>query len=496
MKLFKHRALVTETNKAMIMRLYVRLNRLFCLLGQRMGRMPRDSSLLFERRSFYGLLSLSLVTLLPTLLLLGVIFGKELNRVVLSRLHVPIAGNQWKTLYLPADTGDSGQALDYADPAVPQLWQSPTDRDQPEHIKRVSEIKNGVLWIGKTFTEQELARAYFNQANILFLGKILGRYHVYLDGEQIVAGSYTWLNGPLFIPISTRRLEAGTPLHLAIELINDVGAVQPDLLGQEYGEGFTTSAWASELTQKILWNNHSGPLLFSLLYLSLGAFFLIAWFGGSRKQEYAFFAAYLFLQALMQMNSLDSVRSLRSTLFWSQLNLGLLVGEGTLALLLGLSFARVKRSWILPLVVISIIAGFVPFMLRAPSYASIAFWEAQIFRWFIPIAYFRGGFSCLIQWHWLGRWKRDGSLEKRQALLLKMGLGLPLIASLAFVESWFLTPNDFNLSYFKLLHVSVLLMIYVGANLQERRRYYTSFQRPLKQYARPSEKVGEPGKAA
>lgn len=475
----------------MLLRIYVRINRLFCKLGKHMGRRPRDSSELFERRSFFGLLSLSLLTLLPTLFLLGLIFGKELGRSATAKLHVPIAGNQWKTLYITPDTNPDKatsaepQSIDYADPSVPNLWQSTTDRDQPEHIKRLSESKNGVLWIGKTFTEQELARAYFNQANILFLGKILGRYHVYLDGEQIVSGNYTWQNGPLFIPISMRRLESGLPLHLAIEVINDVGAAHPDLLGQEYGEGFTTSAWASELTQKILWNNHSGPLLFSLVYLSIGSFFLIAWFSGSRKQEYAFFAAYVFLQALMQMNSLDSVRALRSTLFWNELNLGLLVGEGTLALLLGLSFSRVRRSWMGPLVVVSIIVGALPFILRTPSYTTVAFWESQIFRWFIPVAYIRGGFSCLIQWHWLRRWKRDGSLALRQGVLLKMGAGLCLVGILAFVESWFMTPTDFNLSYFKLTHVGILLSIYISSNLQERRRFYHSLKGPAKQHAVP-----------
>jgi hypothetical protein len=466
----------------MLLRFYVRINRFFCQLGKHMGRRPRDSSELFDRRSFFGLLSLSLLTLLPTLFLFGMIFGKELGRASLARLHVPIAGNQWKTLYLTPQA----LAVDYSDPTLPILWESPTDRDQPEHFKRLQEIKNGVLWIGKIFTEQELAKAYFNQANILFLGKILGRYHVYLDGEQIVSGNYTWLNGPLFIPISMKRLESGQPMHLAIEVINDEGLVHPDLLGQEYGEGFTTSSWASELTQKILWNNHSGPFLFSLVYLSIGSFFLIAWFSGSRKQEYAFFAAYVFLQALMQMDSLDSVRSLRSTLFWNQLNLGLLVGEGTLALLLGLSFARVRRSWITPLVITSIVVGFLPFLLRSPSYVAVAFWEAQIFRWFIPLAYLRGGVSCLIQWHYLRRWRRDGSLILRQNTLLKMGLALSLIGTLAFAESWFLTPNDFNLSYFKLIHVGILLSIYIGSNLQERRRFYHSFKGSRKQHEQPA----------
>jgi hypothetical protein len=276
------------------------------------------------------------------------------------------------------------------------------------------------------------------------------------------------------------RLQQAEPLSVAIEISSDASANRPDLIGGSQGEGFVTPEVADKLIQSQQWQSEIMPLICATVFAVLGVFFLVGWMTQRKKQEYAYFAAFSFLQAVGQFSAVDWMQQLLGATFLSELKVVLLIWEGSLAMLLGLALARTRASWMVMAVSTAVLATSA--FLLAPwislPLATLAKWEKYLFQVFVPLAYARGAIACLIQWNVLSQrrefasWGHEMShrIAQRRRDLGILGLGFMTVGALYAVQAMFFSSADAWMRMFRLSHLVLLMGCYGAGWMRNRLR--------------------------
>lgn len=416
----------------MLKRLWVYLRKNLLALGQNMGRkeLPRLNR---------GLLALCLLMLLPTL--------------------VCVAASVWR----------ERKATQAAHILVPVQMQGEKDR-----------TLDTVYWLKARLSEQDLARAYYLQANVLYLGSLQGRYRVYVDGDLLTWGASSESTHPATVSLPFSRLQEGQPLDVSIEMSQIDPSVKSDAVVGKSGKGFVTPEIADDLLQAHHWEAEIEPLMSATAFGILGALFFFGWLTQRRKQEYAYFAAFAFLQTGMHVCEVDFVQQMIGSHWMSLARLSFLLWEGSLAMLLGFALARTRASWMIVAVAITAFASCVPFAsdLLSISIGNLASWQRYLFKVFVPLAYCRGAFACLIQWNVLSQRRVLASMEqimglrmsKRKRDLRRLGLGLLFVGALYAIQALFYSTTDGAMGLFRLSHFFILLVCYGAGVFEDRLR--------------------------
>jgi hypothetical protein len=327
-------------------------------------------------------------------------------------------------------------------------------------------------------SEQELTHAYYLQANILYLGQITGRFCVYLDGDLLSWGNASGRPRPVMLAVPMSRLQQAEPLCVAMEISSEASAVSPDRLGGAQGEGFVTSDIAEKLIQSQQWQSELMPLICATIFTVLGAFFFTGWLTQRQKQEYAYFAAFSFLQAVGQFCAVDFVQQFAGTALLSELKVVLLVWEGSLAMLLGLALARTRASWMAMAVSFAVLVTSA--LLLAPwislPLATLAKWEKYLFQVFVPLAYARGAMACWIQWNVLFQQQELATLapgirlrvNQRRQDLARLSFGFLIVGALYAIQAALFSSADAWMGVFRLTHFVVLIACYGSGWMQNR----------------------------
>jgi hypothetical protein len=401
-----------------------------------------------------SLLWLCLLMMLPTLACVSASLWRERKTAQAAHILVPVQDHHWK-------------------------------KDLPEDDLKTNET---VFRLSTRFSEQDLARAYYMHANVLYLGQIQGRYQVYADGQLTTWGSSSESTHPVTISIPLGRLQAGEPLSIAIEVSQTEPSLKADALGGKTGEGFVTPEIADDLIQARQWENELEPLICATAFGVLGSLFFFGWMTQRRKQEYAFFATFAFLQSWMHVCEIDFVRQMIGIHWMSLGRVSFLLWEGTLAMLLGFSLARTRSSWMIAVVSMTATLSLIPFAASWMPFSigSLASWQKYLFKAFVPLAYARGGLACLIQWNVLSQRRLMSRLmprmQRRKRDLRRMGLALIFIGALYAVQAVFYSSIDGAMSLFRLSHFLIVLACY-GVGVMEER--FQSSQERVTETAQP-----------
>jgi len=403
----------------MVKRLWVYVRKSLLLLGSVMGRkaqLPYGS----HRAWLTGLSSL---LILPTLACIAMSGWQEWKTIHSARILVPLRTQDWKL----AGRAPSSEGL-------------------------ASEGLQDPVRLTTRLDEQQLARAYYTQANVLYLGEIPGRYRVFLDGDLTSWGNSSESAHSVSIPISMKRLEEGRPLDLVIELTKKM---------EKSSQGLITPEMADRLIQARHWKNELEPFFCATVFGVLGCLFLMGWLIQRRKQELAYFAAFAFLQALMHLCRIDFVERALGYRLATQAHTVFLLWEGSLAMLLGFSLARTRGSWMGATIGATLLASLALFVLAAAS------WQKYLFQIFIPLAYARGALACLIQWNVLSQRKMlaTGNVASagRREDLRRLGVGLLVIGASHALQAMFFGPSGL----FRLAEFVILLSCYAAGMITE-----------------------------
>jgi hypothetical protein len=426
----------------MVKRLWVYFRKSLLIAGEVMGRKshrPQKPS-----RLGLGLLGLCLLILAPMLVCTGIALWHEWRWTENATISVPIQAHQWKS-YWPASSFQVGE-------------------------QSIASTYSNSTFLVTELSEQALAHAYYLQANVLYLGPIHGRFRVYLDGDLTSWASALGQTRPVTLTVPLKRLQQAEPLSVAIEISSDTSAFKRDRLDKKRGEGLVTPEVADKLIQANLWERKLIPLICATVFGVLGILFFTGWLIQRRKQEYAYFAAFSFLQAVGQICAIDFMQQVLGSSFLSELGVVLLVWEGSLAMLLGLALARTRASWMVMAICATFLATSV--LLLAPwislPAATLAKWELYLFKGFVPLAYARGALACFIQWNVLSHRRAFVSLgfEKsvramqRRRDLRRLTLGFFGVSILYFFQSEFVSNADPRMGVFRLTHFVLLITCY------------------------------------
>lgn len=432
-------------------RLWVHFRQSLLALGQIMGRRSVISKVPSQTNT--SLLGLCLLMLLPTLACVSASLWRERKAAQAAHILVPIQDQHWNE--------------------VPP-------EDDLNAVEKVFKLTT-------RFSEQDLARAYYMHANVLYLGQIQGRYRVYVDGELTTWGSSSEATHPVTISFPVGRLQAGEPLSIVIEVSRTQQDLKADVHGRKAGEGFVTPEIADDLIQARQWETELEPLICATAFGVLGSLFFFGWVTQRRKQEYAYFAAFAFLQSWMHVCGIDFVQQMIGVHWMSLGRLSFLVWEGTLAMLLGFALARTRSSWMIAVVAITTALSLIPFAASWMPFSigSLASWQKYLFKAFVPLAYARGGVACLIQWNVLSQHRHRQMIAsnypvtdtrvipcimRRSRDLRRMGLALILIGALFALQATLYSMSDGAMGLFRLSHFLILLACYGVGEIEERRQ--------------------------
>ncbi|MFL5812345.1 MAG: hypothetical protein ACJ763_02110 [Bdellovibrionia bacterium] len=235
-----------------------------------------------------------------------------------------------------------------------------------------------------------------------------------------------------------------------------------------------------QLSQSQQWQSELMPLLCAMIFAVLGVFFLAGWMTQRKKQEYAYFAAFSFLQGVGQFCAVDWMQQLLGASFLSELRVVLLVWEGSLAMLLGLALARTRASWMAMAVFTTVLVT--SMLLLAPwislPKATLANWEKYLFQVFVPLAYARGAAACLIQWNVLSQRRAFANLGQEMSLRIAqrrrelgtLGFGFLTVGALYAAQALFFSSADAWMRVFRLSHLVLLIACYGAGWMQNRLR--------------------------
>ncbi|MBI3558731.1 MAG: hypothetical protein HY074_20885 [Deltaproteobacteria bacterium] len=383
---------------------------------------------------FYGALFVLAVSLMPFML-------NQVFRSGGDMVEVPVALTEWHALYeesapCPLDARASTKANVgcFANPANPALWTSPHSRAQQKHRTEAFRRRYKELWIGVTIPGTVLQQAAARLANQFVLGWVRGTYKIWVDGDYLIGGKWSD-NEPLVLPTSMGRLQAGRPLHIAIQIINDAGIPgTPDVISEHVGSGFARKETAASWRRTQGLQVSARPMSLFIANLLLAVLFFLVWSVSREKQEHFYIALYAFANALIQLKRLDFFYLALSPTTLNTYGLVVACYYSISGMFVGFAFARMRPA---------VFRWGIPAALLLPL--AIAAWIRDPVRQLELHALFYQGFGCFFAavgaascWlqAWLLHTQRRGAvgLPVRERRLLYFGGALALIAANCFFD--------------------------------------------------------------
>jgi hypothetical protein len=378
---------------------------------------------------------------------------------------VALNRSDWKTLFVSSDAHCSHNAsVDPECPANPQnpsLWHSKTLRSDIEHIDRVRAARGKTFWIGAVLSQAQLRLALARKASILELGYIAGSFRIWVNGQELMSGSYAQNPTPLSLPLPLSEIAQSSELKLAIEIQHDMGAVYPDYLGGEMATGLSTFHQAGVFAFRESFKNQARPWIFFAVNLLLGAIFLYLWGSAPRKQEFFYFALFALNHSFIEFQMTAGFRRWAGFSALQYLEIYSMWCEAVFVCGVALSFARIR-------LVVSELALFVallfpmmvlPLLMHADSYTK-NFIFSVVAESTVPVGAFGGALVCWLQAYYL---KKQGSqMRGRRQRIKRLNTfagSTFAVAVVYFIQSRGLMAADQFTSFYRLAFFGLVLLL-------------------------------------
>ncbi len=382
-----------------------------------------------------------------------------------STASVALVRSDWKTLFDAEVSPCPNDAVsDPACPANPKnaaLWSSSTKRSDVEHIDRVRAARGKTFWIGTVLSKRQLESAFSAKASVLELGYIAGGFRIWIEGRELLPGSYAQSPLPLSIPLPLSMLSSGADIHVAIEIHHDLGAVYPDYLGGEVATGLSTYHQAGVFAVREAFRNQARPWVFFAVNLLLGLIFLYLWNSAPRKQEFFYFALFVLNHAFIEFQMTDGFRRWAGFSTLQYLEIYSMWCEAVLVLVAALAFARVRLvlTELSLLVALLFPMAALPFFAHADAYIK-NFIFSLIAQSTVPVGAIGGAIACWLQGYWL---KRQGlqisGRAKRIRRLTYFGWSTLAIAAVYFIQGRGLLGADQFESFYRVAFFGLVLLL-------------------------------------
>lgn len=273
------------------------------------------------------------------------------------------------------------------------LWTTGIKRDQYEHGQVLDLMPGQFYWMGLQITPEQAARARAVGANQFLIGYFFGSWEVYVDSKLVKKGEPNGYRRPTLITVPEEAFRNPAGFRVSMKIRNDLHEMYPDSL---YFSGLGTEAQIETHTR---WFEFVSLVSNSAAFgfnMALGLFFLALWVCGVRKQELAAFGAFGLLQAAIQAMTMPLILDVLGPEVSFKVNFILKIYETVLVLWLGLSLARVRSSWVLTSIAVSLAAPWP--VLLTPWTANQVFHMTYFFgQWVSPNSYFVAAFICFAQ---------------------------------------------------------------------------------------------------
>ncbi|MBI3555122.1 MAG: hypothetical protein HY074_02515, partial [Deltaproteobacteria bacterium] len=301
------------------------------------------------RRRWYLFVAVVLTLLLP--------FTYALSHTMMGWLNlsavVELPHALWKVAYgFPSTTcglNATSTPSCLANPDNSQLWQSRWHRgDQVAHSNRLKENLSAEYWLGVEINADQQKTAYEHEANFLVLGNLRSTFRIWVDGLQIMHGTYRD-NEPTAVQLPLEWLARGKPMRIAINMVPEPGVGGNDTDVPDYLEeppilGLSTKAGTTGWREHQYFWLMARPMAFLVLNFILGWIFFGLWRVAPEKTEYFYIALFAITFALFQMRSLGLFYLALPRKFITTMGAIVAIFNSVVGMLVGFSFARFRRE--------------------------------------------------------------------------------------------------------------------------------------------------------
>lgn len=463
--------------------------------AQNIYQTPEDIKAFARSRNWFLLIILGSI-LIPAFAINVAFLGLQFKERSSFNLSAPLDIENWHVFYnnssqsAPANSLCNPSKITEECPASPQsslLWKSPLSRKDEDYRKRLSLHKGKEYWIGTIISPDTQRTAFEKKANHMVLGHFYGAYEIWIDGALILSGQGNLASRQLAVPISMNRLVEHTPMYVAIKILHNMDSPLPDVFTFSYRmNGFMTSSSFESFLRYDSFTRVLHKFILYSSYLILGFIFAITWSLNRKKQEFAFFALYALAYTAFYLPR-DEFLYLLNISFGQTYPILLTTFFilGGAALLLGASFARIKRKFFLimiPATLLVIPGSVLSVFLFIPSLKHG--FLAMFAGFYTAAGYLTGAILCFLQFYaLLPRTIEGNALRKRAQSLLLFGLGLTIIGIIEFPMISMFLSKDLKLIMPHLNLALVLTFLYLLL-----RNWYLESQMVSKMHVSPYHK--------
>lgn len=320
------------------------------------------------------------------------------------KVYAPLNRSDWKVAYLHVNNYEEVcnplkeiTALCPAHPDHPYPKETQFTRADPEHMKRTATRRNQVIWYFAEVNSSEVQELIDNEAFYLLMGRIIGDYDFWINGNRYVRVNLKGYDENVILPITSESLK-DKQLFIAIRLIHNSGLVYPDMFRYMDPNGFLTKKESSTYELFDLFRAKISTWILFVIQLTLSLLFFFFWYSAKKKPEYAAMAFLLLCYSLNQVRVVHHIQNWFDGRTYHLFTLLFLYVIAMSIMYVGLSYARIKRS----IIVTSFQAiGFIAFCSFCTavfiSIEGILKLELITFNYIIPISYLIGSLVTFSQ---------------------------------------------------------------------------------------------------
>ncbi len=306
--------------------------------------------------------------------------------------EVPTPRARWKVLF-PSQISSENQIHRNPIGAPAELWSNSSTLADSNHFSQVRMAANRIFWTGIDLNTQERSIAGKANATQFVVGHLNASFRLFVNGHLRFSG-----DGRDYLPImiSLAPLDLENETKVEIEVTQNLDSARPIVVDSPVTNGLFTVEKVRSLRDRWIFLLVMRPLAFGLAALLSCIAFTSLWLSVRDRNEYFLFGMYTLCLFAIQMTYLGAVKHGLHRAVAYQLDTALFIIEGTLAAMIGLSYARVR---VLAYVVVLFIASiFTVVVLRsAQSGSDYLFLGQFIAKYFVPSCFLLGSIACISQ---------------------------------------------------------------------------------------------------
>ncbi len=321
--------------------------------------------------------------------------------------QVVVEKNEWQVLIDPPEAEVLSQS---------PLWVNAPQLNDEESSKKLKAGGLKKVWLKLVLPADKIKKAAELQAYYFRLGFLLGDFRIWVDDNQLVSIPSTY-TGSIDLALPIYKMNEGKEMTVVIALNPREGArnIAPLTLGVESGlVNYKTGAAFMKFNHFI---NRSRPLALFFVYSVFSLMFFSLWRTNRIQREYLHLAAYAIVCSLPDLLFSDSFTTNRlkdGAAHTTYLIIVML--QAAAGLSLGLSFARSNSKIIAKSIWTFLFFG-VGFVLMAPV-SSLSALRQPMNLVVMPLVFFVGAVTCLLQALWLSRGGLSGEFQPKRVVRL------------------------------------------------------------------------------